>query len=65
MSINEIEKETIDQFDSLLSSCDDENQMQTFLESNTVFIPKRFMENHGISNNVIISKEPLNKSPFI
>ena len=34
----------------------DENKIQDFLEKNTMFIPKKYMENHGISGNVIISK---------
>lgn len=52
-----IDVNKVQEYESLIDdpNCN-ENKIQDFLEKNTMFIPKRFMENHGISGNVIISK---------
>lgn len=46
-----------EEFEKLINDTNcTESKIQKFLELNTDFIPKKFMENHGISGNVIISK---------
>lgn len=47
-------------FENFINKADiNENDVQEYLEKNTELIPKKFMENHGISENVIISKLPI------
>ena len=47
-------------FEEFISRSDiNENDVQEYLEKNTELIPKKFMENHGISENIIISKLPI------
>ena len=47
------------EFVKLLNECKDENEVQDFIEKHSQFIPRKYMENHGISANVVVSKLPI------
>lgn len=52
-----IEDDLIEQYKSVINNKNNtENQIQTFLEENTIFIPMPFLLNHYLHMNCIISK---------
>lgn len=45
-----------DEYKHLLENYEGEQDLQNFLEENTEFIPREFVQNHGIHNNLVFRK---------
>jgi len=46
----------IETYKNLLTSYNSEQDLQSFLENNTEFIPREFVQNHGIHNRLVFRK---------